>query len=245
MGLIDTAGLKNSMDLIKVILIGQNGTGKSIFASGFPTPGAVFDFDKGIRSYKNIDNWDTYQYDISDGKEWFQLNKDRLKVEADVKAGRIKTIIVDSTTTLSELAMRHAIFLNPKTNEFGGPKFETHYTGQKSLIKDFIRELVGLDVNLVVTCHIKVVADEIASGVLASPALTGQLGTELLSFFDEIWYMRPKEISPEKTEWRIQTQRSGRYPARSRLAGVDGLLDTFEKADYEVIKQKVERSDGD
>ncbi|HED37958.1 MAG TPA: hypothetical protein ENI76_06920, partial [Ignavibacteria bacterium] len=40
---------------LRVWVCGDSGTGKSVFASTFPTPGLVLDFDDGILSYRGKD----------------------------------------------------------------------------------------------------------------------------------------------------------------------------------------------
>ena len=47
--------LKLEEGKLKIYGIGDFGTGKSTFASTFPTPGYVFDFDKRIASYRGKD----------------------------------------------------------------------------------------------------------------------------------------------------------------------------------------------
>ena len=37
---------------LKCMVIGKAGTGKSVFASSFPTPAFLFDFDKGALTYR-------------------------------------------------------------------------------------------------------------------------------------------------------------------------------------------------
>ena len=60
----------NAMDVtatseyLKVAIVGEPGTGKSVFASTFPTPGYVFDFSGGIITYRGKD-FDYEQYQTS------------------------------------------------------------------------------------------------------------------------------------------------------------------------------------
>ena len=51
---------------LKVMSVGESGTGKSSFAASFPTPGFVFDFGKEILSYRGKD-FDYEQYELDNG----------------------------------------------------------------------------------------------------------------------------------------------------------------------------------
>ena len=59
---------------LKVMSVGESGTGKSIFASSFPTPGFIFDFGNEIISYRGKD-FDYESYDVS-AQGWAKFEKD-------------------------------------------------------------------------------------------------------------------------------------------------------------------------
>ena len=68
---------------LKVMSVGESGTGKSMFASSFPTPGFVFDFGKEIISYRGKD-FDYEQYNVSP-QGWAKFEKDLLVVKKSVE----------------------------------------------------------------------------------------------------------------------------------------------------------------
>jgi hypothetical protein len=82
-----------STEFIKVMSIGEPGTGKSIFASSFPTPGFVFDFANSIISYKGLD-FDYEQFDLSP-LGWTKAEKDVVSVSKAVKEGKYVTVVID------------------------------------------------------------------------------------------------------------------------------------------------------
>src|SRR5574337_267965 len=102
------------LDDISILVVGESGTGKSVFASTFPTPMFVFDFDKQIAAYGNKDI-DYEQYEKSNAG-WMKYEKDH----ADFLNGTIcnkrqfKAVVIDSTSTLIDLAMERALALSPK-----------------------------------------------------------------------------------------------------------------------------------
>ena len=78
---------------LKVFVVGDSGTGKSIFASTFPTPAFLFNFDKSILSYKGLDvDYEDYS---QDPKGWVKFEKDFRELKKKVSNGSFnyKTII--------------------------------------------------------------------------------------------------------------------------------------------------------
>ena len=71
----------------RILSLGDYGTGKSVFASTFPTPGYVFDLDDGIQIYRGKDfDYDTYG--ISP-QSWLQFEKDVNRVVKEFEVGCI------------------------------------------------------------------------------------------------------------------------------------------------------------
>ena len=70
-------------EFLKVMCVGDPGTGKSIFASTFPTPGYIFDFSGGIVGYRGL-KFDYDQFSMSP-IGWVEFEKALMRVKADVK----------------------------------------------------------------------------------------------------------------------------------------------------------------
>ena len=133
-------------EAIKCMIIGKNGSGKSIFASSFPTPGFVFDFDKGIISYRGND-FDYENFDLS-AKGWSKFVKVFDEVD---KSGEYKTIIIDSTTAMTACAMQMAMQLDPTRSPTGGPVWNKHYGMVKNLVEGYIHRCLNFndDINFI------------------------------------------------------------------------------------------------
>ena len=117
--------MKNTKDLdiqtsaLNVLAVGDYGSGKSSLFSTFPQPGFVFDFDNQIAVYRDGD-WDYGQYPVSP-QGWAQFEKDFRDVRNLCKEGKYKTVIFDSATGMTALAMERAMSLDPKRSPTGGP----------------------------------------------------------------------------------------------------------------------------
>jgi hypothetical protein len=215
------------------MVIGKAGTGKSVFASTFPEPAFLFDFDKGALTYRGKDV-DYEQFPLT-AKGWVEFEKVFAQVEKDVLAGKYKTVIFDSASTLTDLAMERAMMLDPKRSQTGGPLWNVHYQMVRNLVEGRIQKFVNLPCNLVLTAHIDIVTDAESGAVIdARPLLTGQLSIKIPGLFDEVYFATTKTKNTG-TEFYLQTVPKGFFAARSRISGKERLLPDYVPNDFNEI----------
>lgn len=208
--------------MLKVYILGGYGTGKSVFASSFPTPGFVFDFDDGMLTYRGRD-WDYETFEKS-GKGWVQFEKVYRHVKAAADAGKYKTIIVDSSTAMTDIAMERAMQIDPKRSPEGGPIWNVHYMIVKNLVAPRLNNILTFPCNIVVCGHWKVTTDQKTGAILSvDPLLTGDLSEKVPGYFDEV-YTAFTQMKEGKEQFHIRTVTKGFYKARSRASGVYRLL---------------------
>lgn len=226
---------------IKTLVLGDMGTGKSIFASTFPTPGFVFDFDNGVITYAGKD-FDYGSYDMS-AKGWVEFEKDFLQVKKDVAEGKYKTVVFDSTTSCTDCAMARALQLDPKRSPSDGPLWNVHYQIVKNLVEGKLRQLLSLKCNIVLISHIKIVRDEETGAILSiDPLLTGDLSQKVPGYFDEVYFAFCKQ-KDGKPHWFIQTAPKGMYKARSRISGIHQLLPLEIPNTYQDLMKAIEEGE--
>lgn len=207
---------------IKALVVGDYGTGKSVFGASFPEPILLFDFDKGALSYRGK-RCDVMQYSISQ-KGWNEFSTEFTKKLLEVKEGKYKTVIFDSTSLLTDLAMEQALMLDPKRSPTGGPLWNVHYGMVRNLVEGKLRQLLQLNCNVLVIAHLEIVTDKESGNIMCvQPLLPGALSTKLPGYFDEVYYAfsRTKEGKPD---FYLQTLPRGHYKARSRASGVQQYL---------------------
>lgn len=208
----------------RILSLGGYGTGKSVFASTFPTPGFVFDLDEGIQIYRGKD-FDYESYNLSP-QSWLSFEKDVNRIIKETNEGKYKTIIVDSTTTMSQLAMERALQIDPKRSNTGGPMWSIHYSMVKNLMEGQLRKILNLSTKayIVVIGHLHIVQDnETGAVVNIEPLLPGSLSENFPGNFGEV-YCHFSRKRPTGTEYYLRTAPKGFYQARSRVSGVEGLL---------------------
>lgn len=218
----DAMDIELNSTLVKTLVVGDYGTGKSVFASTFPTPAFLFDFDKGALTYKGKD-FKYGQYTINPAG-WVDFEKDFNQVVKECKEGKYKTIVFDSTSLLTDLAMERALQLDPKRSPTGGPMWNIHFGIVRNLVEGKIRQLLQLDANIVVIAHLEIVKDQESGAILAmQPLLPGALSVKMPGYFDEVYFAFSKIVNQIPTFY-LQTLPKGFYKARSRISGPQQCL---------------------
>jgi hypothetical protein len=227
----------------RILSLGDYGSGKSVFASTFPTPGFVFDLDDGIQIYRGKD-FDYSTYPISP-QGWLAFEKDVNRVVKETNEGKYKTIIVDATTVLAATAMERALQIDPKRSTTDGPLWNVHYAMVKNLVEGQLRKILNLSkvAFVIVIGHLHIILDNETGAVIGiEPLLPGSLSENFPGNFSEVYchFSRKRE---GKTEYYIRTAPRGFYRARSRVSGVEGLLPEEIPNDYNkvitILEQKI------
>jgi hypothetical protein len=217
---------------LKVMSVGNSGTGKSIFASSFPTPGFVFDFGGEIISYKGKD-FNYEQYDVSP-QGWAKFERDFIQVRKDVIDEKYKTVVVDNLSAMTDLAMEKAMQLDPKRSPTNGPLWQVHFGMVKNLMEGRLRQIINLNCNLVLIAHLDTLRDDNGAVIGVEPSLTGKLSADAPSYFSEVYYHEVRKVGGE-TRWLVQTVPMGRNHGRSRSSGKERLLPDMIENDYTEI----------
>ena len=223
----------------KIFVAGDPGTGKSRFGSTFPGPTFLFDFDKGALSYRGKDV-EYEQYDRSP-QGWVKFEKDCARIVKAARAGEYKTIIVDSTTALAELAMERALSLDPKRSATGGPLWNVHYGMVKNLVEGKLRQLIDVPCHVLMIGHLKFEYDSETGAVIKiTPMLPGDLSIRFPGNFDE-YYIATTKMVNQKTQYVLQTATRGLLCARSRISGEEKLLPDFMPNDFQELIANIEK----
>lgn len=230
---------------IKFAVCGDAGSGKSQFGSTFPQPGFLFDVDNHVQSYRGADF--DYEQFPKNPTGWPKLEKkisELQKLARSEEPFPYKSVILDSTTSLTELAMERALMIDPKRNNVGGPLWNVHYSMVKNLVEGAIRRIKELPCTVLVVMHLKVITDEDSGAVVAiKPLLGGNLPDTVPSWFDEIYYADTRSKGG-KTEWFLRTTTKGFYKARSVLSGAQHLLPETVANDYNEIVKILKEKEG-
>lgn len=228
-------------ELMKVFVTGDFGTGKSVFASSFPTPGFLFDIDNGVLTYRGKD-WDYEQFSLS-AQGWVAFEKRVRSLETELKEdpNKYKTIAIDSTTTLTDIAMERALQLDPKRSVTNGPLWNVHYQMVRNLLEGRLRQIINFPTNIVLISHLKIVQDQETGAIIGTePLLTGQLANMIPGYFNEVYCSFVKNVQGG-SKFMLRTVTKGHYKARSRLSGKERHLPDEIPNDYESLVELLKK----
>jgi hypothetical protein len=240
MGFNSAKDIKLDIQKLNIYGLGDFGTGKSVFASTFPTPGFVFDFDNRIKTYRGRD-WDYATFDLS-AKGWVEFETSYREVGKLVEEGKYKTVVLDSTTSMTDTAMERALQLDPKRSPEGGPIWNVHYQIVKNLMEPKLHGILNFKSHVIMLGHWKIETDQKTGTILSiDPLLTGQLSAKVPGYFDEVYafFSRVKE---GKDFFYFRTVSQNLYKARSTISGPYRLLPDEVPNDYQSFKSFLDKA---
>ncbi len=220
-----------------LLVYGPSGCGKTTLAASFPEPFFI-DADRGMRSLGKI----YPRVQLQDTETPFALI---MSILTDALAGRgewaptgklgkIRTIVIDSVTSLIDdylgvetmnEAKRNVLMEKLSYDEYG--KIQSRMTALSSVIKDLTHKYW-----VVMTALVEEEKDESSGKLTGKPKLTGKYRDKIMADFDETYYMEcqtqisgpPKFITyPRPYLW---------YRAKTRLLkpSVTAIVDaTYDK----------------
>jgi len=224
---------------LKAMLIGPFGSGKSTFASTCPGPIYVFDFDEHILGYRERDDVYYDQFPMS-AQGWVKLEKVIREVALDVKAGKYKTVVVDSITAMQDIAMQRALQIDPKKGDDEGPIWNVHFNIVKNLMEAKLRMIISWPCNLVFSCHWDFKKDKQGNIISADPKIQGDLSVKIPGLFNEIYACETVTVG-NITKFHMNLVTKGVYKARSLYSGKFRLLPDKLPNDYNELKKALDK----
>lgn len=228
---------------IKLLQFGDSGTGKTVFATTFPTPIHVLDFDNKISSaaafWREKDparleqiTFENYGPTDARGTQAERCSNDLGKMRKEGKLPR--TLVLDSLTTFSDEFMRYLMRINPgiKRMDTKGAAVpaQQDYQVARLYFKQFIGELLVLPCNVVILAHIQVDKDEQTGEILRTPMIAGKLARELPIWFEEVHRSYVKA-----GKYMSQTQTDARYQCRTQIPKLPAEIELKYE---ELVKQR-------
>ena len=160
-------------------------------------------------------------------------------------AGEFKTIVIDSTTIMSDMAMERALQLDPKRSATNGPLWNVHYQHVRNLLEPKLRGFTNWPCNLVMLAHLDVKQDQETGAIISiEPLLTGQLSQRVPGYFGEVYCFFTKNTK-EGVQYYMRTVPRGHYKARSRLSGAKRMLHDEIPNSYLAVRKSYEVKTGE
>ncbi len=228
-----------------VLVYGDSGAGKTVFATGFPGPVFVADFDGKVSSaasfYRGTPQLDLIEYETySSHGAWITFVK-KINELSKVPPGDFpfKTIIVDSITTFAASLMDEVMKQNPgsgrsKMLDTSVPNLKD-YQIAISHCKDIIKKILSFRdrCNVVMTAHVQRDKDETTGEILFQPLIWGKdLPNWLPMVFEEVFRAYAETKDNKSMHW-AQTRAEKKYIARTQIQKLPSPM----KLSYEELKK--------
>lgn len=205
---------------MNIFIWGPSGVGKTTLAATAPKGIMWLQFDPGGTRTLNLDeNHVVLDLSSETGGIITKLtNKNPLKIEDFLKEnqGKIKTLILDSLTTMGDIALLKSIQESKgATRQLPGiPAYGWRNTIMLQVVQQLLTTCKMYNINLIIIAHEGAAdKDEVTGRLFISFTAGGNLQTLIPLRFDEVWYM--EDSGKEK---RIYIRANpNKKPMKSRL----------------------------
>lgn len=243
--------LEVTPDVRKILLIGNEGSGKTHFIGTMPKPIYIFSFDKGYLTLAGTpgvkvglcmdeDRYKPHAY--MDFKAKFeQLKKGEKYVWPDGKMEDYQTIAVDGISFLSTLLFDHEQKVN---NTIDKPAGFGPYGNVKSKLQDVVNQAVLMAPYFLCTALIETTKDDVTGEIFFVPSTVGSMKNEVGAWFDAVFYMAvDKDMNTGAKKYKMITVGDRRYKAKLRLpSNIGNVIAAVEEPNFNVLMDKIKKS---
>lgn len=223
-------------NLIKILVYGEAGSGKTCFAAGFPTPMLYLDFDNKISSAARFFAADKARLEGIEvknlsaqikGDPLVEMNKiiDELINQQGKGAFEYKTLVLDSITTFSSAVIKHIIRTNPGIKRVKSGSDEQPCLQDYGILKrEFERLIPGLltlNMNIVMLGHVEIMKDDLTGELIRGVMMDGNFSQKLPIYFEEV----SRSFVDDKGVFLLQTKPDAKFAKiRSQIPGIPNVV---------------------
>lgn len=237
--------LTDRPDLLKVLVYGESGVGKTVFASSAPRPILWLESEGGTHSIGDKSDIDVARVV---GLESYREALTYLQANP----GKYKTVVIDSFSETQAAVLKDIMkvvtTLDPNRDEFA-PQFG-EWGRLTGVMREIARGFRDLPMNVVITALQREDTDEMTGKTKVRPKLSPSLADELPAFMDACVYLYAyapevgKEGVPEDDEGLTIIRNgllkpTGKYTAKLRAPQGSEPPDFLTDPDFQAISDLV------
>lgn len=239
---------------MKLLVYGQSGAGKTVLASGAPTP-LFLDFDGKVSSaasYLSVNDPEkllevSYEdmTEIPGQPRPFRRFKTVLaQLQKDAAEGKFKygTVVVDSLTLFIDALMADIIAENPGVKRVNGVPALQDFQIMNIQFKDAMSQLLALPCHVIVIGHITSETNQETGKIFWKPLVPGKLADRLPQIFTEV-YRAYVVHNKGQTEYLLQTGSDGDYVCRTQIPGLPQHIPSDFKRVAKFMAKKLARQE--
>lgn len=186
--------------VLKVLVVGPPGAGKTRFAATFPNP-VFLDMEGRLLSIRERTDIPVFSItSIGDLEEVYAMLHQEPRVRRNLLDGYdVQTVVLDTVDEMVKIMIKERI----TQERLEAPRIQDYqYFADKgrSIMRSF-RNLPGL--NVIFNCHLRDSKDEESGRVEKRPDIPGALGNEIAAFVDEAWLMTARPMTDPATGDRV------------------------------------------
>lgn len=192
--------------LIRLFLMGEPGTGKTIFATSLPGTTKVYDFDGKLSSAYNYwmarkpDRLNEIEYENcvpfdKKGGAYLKMADDLEKLIKGYQQTKIlpfDNLVIDSTTVMAEEMLQWMLeyetgIKRPTVSKDRKTAGQQDYGVFAPLFRDFIFKIFSVPWNVVMTGHISIKTDEKTGEIHRVASIPGRMSKQIGIYFPEFY----------------------------------------------------------
>lgn len=236
---------------MKVLFVGEPGSGKTLASSTFPNPvflsaeGGLMSIARRFIPYVNVTSSD----DLREVLVLLRQEDPRARAQLlhDASGGQFPyptcdTVVVDTIDEIQKMMMKERVKLTKKENFI-----LQDYGWLNEQMQALIRALRNLNMNVVFTCHVKEVKDEEVGNVTFKPALAGQSADYITASVDLAFLLKGRSTvvvedgqTKRKIHRTLQAMPDTQYPwIKDRSGRLPGEIEINFEDDYQRLFQHI------
>jgi len=224
---------------LRVALMGDIGSGKTTFASTFPSP-LIIDFDKGL---KVLEDQHIKLIPFAEQKNAYRkvmaLLKDAMDKTGPFSPGEqfadTKTLVIDGITAMSRVFKNQIMAEQGKNPTSVKEKADYDTWGALgSQLYEVVHKTQFLDMSIVITALPRVDQNDLTGELFATFNTEGRFREHLGGLVDEVYYMEPK-VRQSKKSMYLYTAPYKHYPGKTRIKKPKPLPYRIENPTYDKL----------